>query len=80
MLYDLCVTSKEWCKRYGLEVKKLPCPRCGKEIVADIPFAISGYRGLTSRSHGCGPKGHIYVMAPAGKTLKEWSGILTGKE
>ena len=48
------VDPEEWAKLYGLEVEPRACFKCGIMRYPAIPFAIEGWRGLISETHGCG--------------------------
>ena len=46
----------EWADKYKIKIRISNCPKCGVEIITNIPFALKGYRGLKTPDHGCGEK------------------------
>lgn len=46
-------SAESWTKKYGVETKEGVCS-CGKNIIANIPFAEGKLRGFVSKDHGCG--------------------------
>lgn len=48
------VSAESWAKTYGLIVKSHSCYNCGKNLVANVPFATKRWRGLISPKHECG--------------------------
>lgn len=66
----------EWAQKYNLSVKVAKCPKCSIEIKTDIPFAITGYRGLKSPDHGCGETFTRKIMVAVDKEeIKYWASI-----
>ena len=76
MLYPLEQDYLTWASRYNLRIATGSCPKCGLEILTNIPFALKGYRGLKSEDHGCGEKYTRKVLIAVDKTEKEfWAKI-----
>jgi hypothetical protein len=70
------VSCEEWSKLYNIRVIEGSCPKCKADIVANIPFAMKGYRGLKSEDHGCGEKYTKKVLVPHSEEEKDfWKGI-----
>ncbi|MCC7403867.1 MAG: hypothetical protein IT288_05660 [Bdellovibrionales bacterium] len=69
------VSLSTWCDKYGLTVEQEPCVKCGKLLVADVPVALSGYRGLKSQSHDCGKEYDHFVLVPIKEEETEWRKI-----
>lgn len=67
MLIPLEQDYLTWASRYDLRVKTGQCPKCKKEIITNIPFALKGYRGLKSEDHGCGEEFTRKTMIPVDK-------------
>jgi hypothetical protein len=52
------------------------CPRCGAVRVANIPCAVSGWVGFTSKEHDCGPEYLLRLWVPTNpKKRKELESI-----
>lgn len=70
------VSAEEWAAQYGIILDPCPCPVCKKPVVPSIPFAVKGYRGLSTAYHGCDANGAPHYMVPVGKKeLKLWQSI-----
>ena len=49
----------EWLEKYpNLEILKLECDSCGKELITDKPFIEKGYAGLMTDKCPCGKNRH----------------------
>ncbi|MDC1175567.1 hypothetical protein OAT67_09220 [Bacteriovoracaceae bacterium] len=76
MIFPLEQDYLSWSEKYNIRIKTAKCPKCGVDIITNIPFAIKGYRGLKSDDHGCGEKYTRKVIVPTSKDEKEfWSKI-----
>lgn len=53
------------------EIKKGKCYKCGKEVVANIPFIDGDLYGYKSQDHGCGEKYVHKVFRMTDKEIKE---------
>lgn len=77
------VNAKEWAEQYHLLTDSQDCPNCGVSCEFNIPFAISGYRGLEAEEcRGCGRKTGMSILTPYGEEklafwnkVKDWTGI-----
>lgn len=67
MIIPIDLDYLKWAERYNIRIKVERCPKCNIEIITDIPFAISGYRGLKSKDHGCGEKYTRKTLVPIDK-------------
>lgn len=48
------VNLENWCTRFPeLEVVKNTCAKCGEKLIADQPFIMKGFAGLTSMKCSC---------------------------
>lgn len=51
-----------WLKKHpGLQVLKLNCDSCNKQMVSNKPFVEKGYVGLISEPCSCGKNKHVCV-------------------
>jgi hypothetical protein len=64
--------SKTWSDKYGVDVKEGNCPKCGKYIIADAPFADKDLRGFISEDHGCGIEHCLLVFKSVDPNDKEY--------
>jgi transcription elongation factor Elf1 len=66
----------EWLEKYpNLEILKLNCDSCGKELISDKPFVEKGYVGLISNKCICGKNKHICIskITNSKDTYDYWS-------
>jgi exosome complex RNA-binding protein Csl4 len=61
-----------WANTHKIRVIKANCPKCHKDIITNIPFAIKGYRGLKSEDHGCGEKYTRKIAVPYSEEEKNY--------
>ncbi len=48
------VSSEDWSRTYGIELKEDNCKRCGHVLCIDKPFATKDVRGFVSGPCECG--------------------------
>ncbi|MFT6067898.1 MAG: hypothetical protein ACJAT2_003631 [Bacteriovoracaceae bacterium] len=76
MLFPMETDYLTWANKYNLRVKVGKCHSCGKEVITNIPFALSGYRGLKSEDHGCGDYYTWKTFKPIGEKEKlKWAKV-----
>ena len=65
------VSAEEWCKRYGLKMRNVKCPKCGLIQKLTIPWATKKTRGLKAELHGCGKNYQATSGIPADSKERE---------
>ena len=65
---------EEFCKIYSLEVQKINCENCNKELEMNLPSYCEGHACLEAPICECGTKANRIVFQPATKERKKfWS-------
>jgi len=66
----------EWSERYHINKSSVPCDRCGKTLIPEIPFAYEDWRGLRSKPHPCGKIYDLVVAVSVDKQSRErWTDL-----
>lgn len=50
------VDAQKWAHLYNLEIKTVPCQKCGELQTLNVPIAFGTKRGFQAELHSCGPR------------------------
>jgi hypothetical protein len=60
----LDIDSKAFSLKYGIEIQKECCRKCGREVDVNIPVISKDFVGFESLSHECGLGYRISILKP----------------
>lgn len=76
----LVESNQSWGEKYGLPTdQETSCPKCGKLVKIDTPYATKDERGFISQDHGCGMGYRFKVCISKNKLGSKFWDILRGK-